>query len=108
VKLVKAFVREDMTTVVTGALHSAGVDGMTMTRAAGTGRSRHLGVYRGHTYLALVQVCVVEVMVPDAAADEIVRILLECAHTGHAGDGHVMVLPIEEHYSIRTRWLDVA
>ena len=107
-KLVRAIVRDVKITEIITALNVARVDGVTVTAAVGTGRTPHVGVYRGRAYQALTHVNVVEVMVSDSAADEVVRILLDCAHTGCAGDGHVMVLPIEERYSIRTRWLDVA
>jgi zinc protease len=35
--------------------------------------------------------------------DDVVRVVMEHTRTGHFGDGRILVMPIEEAYSIRTR-----
>ena len=44
----------------------------------------------------------VEIVVPDALADEAVKVVTEAARTGEIGDGRVFVLPVLESYRIRT------
>jgi len=107
-KLIRAIVRSEMVTEITAAFDAARVDGVTILGAAGSGAIRKKGAYRGRLYVVLEPIHVVEVMAADEVADEIVKILLCHAHTGRPGDGHVMVMPIDARYSIRTRWLSVA
>ena len=45
----------------------------------------------------------IDVVVPDDAVDDVVRIVMKVARTGEQGDGRVFVMPVEEAYSIRTR-----
>ncbi len=107
-KLVRGIIREDRMMAVIAALEQAGVTGMTVTNASGRGRHTALGSYRGVKYRMLLPIFIVEVITSEAAADEVVRIILEHAHTGEHGDGHVMVIPVEECYAVRTRWRAVA
>ena len=44
----------------------------------------------------------IEVMVPDALADQVVSAIQEAAHTGHEGDGRIYVIPIEDSVVSRT------
>ena len=34
--------------------------------------------------------------------------MMDHAHTGQPGDGHVLVMAVSECYAVRTRWLEVA
>jgi nitrogen regulatory protein P-II 1 len=43
-----------------------------------------------------------EVMVPHQLVETVVRAIQSAAHTGHAGDGGIFVVPIEEMVKIRT------
>ena len=45
----------------------------------------------------------VDVIAPDDLVDDIVRAVIDHTRTGEFGDGRVLVMPIEEGYSIRTR-----
>jgi nitrogen regulatory protein P-II 1 len=44
----------------------------------------------------------IEVVVPDALADEVVKAIVQAARTGEIGDGRVFVLPVLDSYRIRT------
>lgn len=43
-----------------------------------------------------------EIMVPDALVDVVVRANEKHAHTGYPGDGRIFVIPVEETVKIRT------
>jgi nitrogen regulatory protein P-II 1 len=44
----------------------------------------------------------IEVVVPDASANDAIKAIIEAARTGEIGDGRVFVLPVLESYRIRT------
>jgi nitrogen regulatory protein P-II 1 len=107
-KLVRGIVREDKLNEIITALERAGAPGMTVTTVGGRGKTPHTGYWRGVPFPVLLPMCAIEVIVCDNAADDIVRVMIDCAHTGHDGDGHVFVLALDDNYSVRTRWRDVA
>jgi nitrogen regulatory protein PII len=45
----------------------------------------------------------IDVLVADHVVDDVVRIVMEKACTGKRGDGRVLIIPVDEAYSIRTR-----
>ncbi|HEY1308975.1 MAG TPA: P-II family nitrogen regulator [Vicinamibacterales bacterium] len=45
----------------------------------------------------------IDVIVADGLVDDVVRLVIDRARTGEFGDGRVLVIPIEEGYTIRTR-----
>ena len=91
------------------ALKGIGVDGMTITEVRGHGRQKgHREIYRGMEYrVDLLPKVKVELVVPDARADEVVRTLTSSARTGQIGDGKIFVTPIEQAVRIRTGETDV-
>jgi nitrogen regulatory protein PII len=107
-KLVRAIVRSDKVGDITTAFDAANVDGVTVAGAAGRGGTHKVGIYRGRPYAVFEPMSIVEVIASDEVTEEIVKILLQHAHTGHRGDGHVLVISVDERYSIRTRWCSVA
>ena len=44
----------------------------------------------------------IQIIAPDESVDEIEKIILNCAHTGFAGDGIIFVSPIDRLTKIRT------
>ena len=44
----------------------------------------------------------IEVVVPDAIADDAIKAIVEAARTGEIGDGRVFVFPVLDSYRIRT------
>jgi nitrogen regulatory protein PII len=107
-KLIRGYVREASADVIARALEQAGASGITVMSAHGRGTTGATGIYRGRPYRVLLPMCVIEVIASDASADDIVRVMVDHGHTGHPGDGHVLVLAVDEAYSVRTRWRDVA
>ena len=77
---------------------------MTVTEVRGHGRQKgHKAVYRGREYdVSLLPKTMMEMVVADDLADEVVRIVLQAARTGDIGDGRIFVLPIEDGHNIRT------
>lgn len=59
-------------------------------------------VWMGHQYsLGFSVKLQVDVVVHDDDVDEVVDAILRTARTGHDGDGHVLVLPVDHRYNIR-------
>ncbi len=103
-KLVKAIIRPNKVEEVRQALEKASLSGMTVTEVRGHGRQKgHKAVYRGREYeVNLLPKTMIEMVVGDDVADEVVRIILQSARTGDIGDGRIFVLPIEDGHNIRT------
>jgi len=78
--------------------------GLTVTPVTGWGRTR--GDDAKHTHVvgphALVRKVRLDVVVPDALAARVVRIIVDHAHTGRPGDGKVFVRGVEQVVRIRT------
>ena len=97
--IVQPFKLED----VKEALLGAGIDGMTVTEVRGHGRQKgHKEVYRGQEYVVdLLPKVKLELVVPDARADEVVKTLADAARTGKIGDGKVFVSEVAQAVRIR-------
>jgi len=103
-KLIKCIVRPDFVIEATCALEKLGVSGLTVTDVRGRGRrTRPVGDFRGVEYERFQPMSMIDVIAPDDLVDEIVQLVINHTRTGEFGDGRVLVLPIEEGYSIRTR-----
>ena len=108
-KLLKAIIRPNKVDDVKDALSKLNISGMTVTEVRGHGKQKgHTAVYRGKEYnVSLLPKMQVEVVVPDAIAEEAIRAIVEAARTGEIGDGRVFVLPVEQSYRIRTGERDI-
>lgn len=108
--LVKAIIRPNKVEDVTQALERVGAAGVTVTDVRGHGHEpARRAVYRGVEYNTnMLPKAMVEVVVPDTLADDVVRAIIKAARTGAVGDGHVYVLGIDENYRIRTGDLVIA
>ena len=103
-KLIKCIVRTDQVADAAEALEALGVSGVTVTEVRGRGlRTRPTGTYRGASYDEFLSMSMIDVIADDDLVADIVRAVLDHARTGRFGDGRVIVLPVEEGYSIRTR-----
>jgi len=103
-KLVKCIVREMMAEQTTAALKTIDVSGLTMTHAQGRGRHPTAPMsWRGCEHEAFLPNVTIDMVVPDDLVDDVIRVVMETARTGHMGDGRIFVMPVEEAYTIRTR-----
>jgi nitrogen regulatory protein P-II 1 len=104
VKLVTAVVKPFALDDVKEGLKDIGVHGMTVTESRGFGRQRgHTETYRGTEYhIDFVPKVRIEVLVEDALADRVVKVVMEAARTGTIGDGKIWVADATEVYRIRT------
>ena len=103
-KLVKAIIKPFKLEEVREALNEIGVQGMTVTEAKGFGRQKgHTEIYRGAEYgVNFVPKVKIEIVVPDAVADQIVETITKTAQTGKIGDGKIFVLSVEQAVRVRT------
>jgi len=103
-KLIKSIVRPNKVDEVKDALEKLQISGMTVTEVRGHGKQKgHTAIYRGKEYnVSLLPKMKIEVVVPDAIADDAIKAIIQAARTGEIGDGRVFVLPVETTYRIRT------
>jgi nitrogen regulatory protein P-II 1 len=103
-KLITAVLKPHRLDDVKEALHALGITGMTVSEAQGHGRQRgHTEVYRGAEYqVDFVPKVRLEILVDDDQADDVLRRIVDVAHTGRVGDGKVWVLPVEDVVRVRT------
>jgi nitrogen regulatory protein PII len=108
-KLIKSIVRPHKVDDVRDALEKLNIAGMTVTDVRGHGRQKgHTAVYRGKEYsVSLLPKVEIEVVVPDAVAEDVIEAIMAAARTGEIGDGRVFVIPVEQSYNIRTGERDV-
>ena len=102
--LIKSIVRPNKVDDVKDAVEKLGVSGMTVTEVRGHGKQKgHTAIYRGQEYaVSLLPKMEIEIVVPDAMADETVKVIAQAARTGEIGDGRVFVMPVHQSYRIRT------
>jgi nitrogen regulatory protein P-II 1 len=83
--------------------------GMTVSEAQGHGHQKgHPIVYRGHQYgPALSPKVMIEIVADDNRVDDIVKVVIEKARTGHTGDGRIFIVPVEENYHVRTGFMEL-
>jgi nitrogen regulatory protein P-II 1 len=97
--IIQPFKLED----VKEALKCIGVDGMTVTDVRGHGRQKgHKEIYRGMEYTVdLLPKVKIEIVTPEARADEVVKTLAAAARSGRIGDGKIFVYDVAEAIRIR-------
>ena len=84
------------------------MSGITVTEVRGHGKQKgHTAIYRGQEYnVSLLPKMEIDVVVPNALADDVVKAVIQAARTGEIGDGRVFVLPVSQSFRIRTGELD--
>lgn len=102
-KKIEAVIQPHKLEDVKEAMKGIGIDGMTVTEVRGHGRQKgHKEVYRGMEYqVDLLPKIKLEIVVPDARADEVIRTLVGSARTGKIGDGKIFVYDVAEAIRIR-------
>ncbi|MDY7018431.1 MAG: P-II family nitrogen regulator [Nitrospirota bacterium] len=103
-KKVEAIIKPFKLDDVKEALNAVGIKGLTITEVRGFGRQRgHTELYRGSEYVVdFLPKVKIEVVVPEAQAEEVVQAIVGAARTGRIGDGKVFVIPVEDIVRIRT------
>jgi nitrogen regulatory protein P-II 1 len=102
-KKIEAIVQPFKVEEIKDALKGIGIDGMTITEVRGHGRQKgHKEVYRGQEYeVDLLPKVKVEMVVPSARAEEVLKTLADAARTGKIGDGKIFVYDVAEAIRIR-------
>ncbi len=102
-KKIEAIIQPFKLEEVKEALKAIGIDGMTITEVRGHGRQKgHKEVYRGQEYnVDLLPKVKVELVVPSARAEEVIKTLSGAARTGNIGDGKIFVYDVAEAIRIR-------
>ncbi|MGG4179762.1 P-II family nitrogen regulator [Virgibacillus pantothenticus] len=100
----KAIIRPEKFQLLRKALSQAGVGGLTITEAAGTGKQKgQEGSFRGNYFhMELLPKIKVETVVTEQQVDDIIEVILTHYHTGNVGDGKISVSQVEEAIRIRT------
>ncbi len=103
-KLITAIIKPFKLDDVREALHTLGVQGITVTEVKGFGRQKgHTELYRGAEYVVdFLPKIKLECAVPSSLTDQVVETITQAAHTGKIGDGKIFVSPIEHVVRIRT------
>jgi len=103
-KLIEAMIRREKFEDVKTALDKAGYGSMTTSEVEGRGLQKGIiQEYRGAEYVVdLLPKMKLEMVVPDAAVDQIIDIIKEAAYTGKTGDGQIFVMPVEQAVRVRT------
>ena len=102
-KKIEAIIQPHKLEEVKEAVKAIGIDGMTISEVRGHGRQKgHKEIYRGMEYqVDLLPKIKVEIVIPDARLDELIRTLVAAARTGKIGDGKVFVFDVAEAIRIR-------
>ncbi len=102
-KLIKAYIRDNMFEATHQALTKEGFTSMTVMEAEGMGSYSDPKKQHGSLKFPALHSKVVKLeMVSEADhVDDIIRIIHENGSTGHPGDGLLVVLPVER--SVRVR-----
>ena len=103
-KKIEAIIKPFKFDEVKERLQEIGVQGMTVTEVKGFGRTggKH-EYYRGSEYVVdFIPKIKLEIVVPDALADEVIETIEHTARTGRIGDGKIFVSPIDQVVRIRT------
>jgi nitrogen regulatory protein P-II 1 len=102
-KKIEAIIQPFKLEEVKEALKAIGIDGMTITEVRGHGRQKgHKEVYRGQEYqVDLLPKVKVELVVPGARLDEVLKTVVTAARSGKIGDGKIFVFDVAEAVRIR-------
>lgn len=102
-KKIEAIIQPFKLDEVKEALKGIGIDGMTITEVRGHGRQKgHKEVYRGQEYnVDLLPKVKLELVIPSAREEEVLKTLTAAARTGKIGDGKVFVYDVAQAVRIR-------
>lgn len=103
-KKIEAIIKPFKLDNVKDALHSVGLQGITVTEAKGFGRQKgHTETYRGAEYVVDFQPkLLIEVVCADDLVENAVEAIMLAARTDRVGDGKIFVTEVDEVIRIRT------
>ncbi len=97
---ITAIIRSERLEKVEHALQDSGQSGITVTKVKGYGELRNPfnnDWMEGHMRI--------ELFTHTEKSDELVRVIMNAAHIGLAGDGIIAILPVQKIYRIREKKL---
>ena len=102
-KKIEAIIQPSRFDSVKEALLEIGVEGMTVTEVRGHGRQKgRTEVYRGREYVVdLLPKVKLEIVLPDALAENAVATISKTAKTGKIGDGKIFLTKIDDAIRVR-------
>ena len=102
---VEAIIRPEKLDDVKNALAAAGFVGLNIVHVTGRGVQKgivHMG-RGGETYeVDMLPKVKIEVVIKEADAERVLKIISETARTGHIGDGKIFVTPVLDAMRVRT------
>ena len=103
-KKITAIIKPFKLDEVKDALHSLGIQGITVVEVKGFGRQKgHTELYRGAEYVVdFLPKVKIEVVMEDELLEPAVEAIQQTAHTGRIGDGKIFISTIDEAIRIRT------
>jgi nitrogen regulatory protein PII len=103
VKLIRCTVRPDEVDALIDALEPLDVLNLTVTGGGERPRQRTTGVYRGCQYkIRIVPTSVVDITASNDVVEDVVRAITHLSHVGlDSNDGRILVMPVEEWYTVR-------
>lgn len=104
-KEIKAIIQPFMLSKVVEALKEMdGLPGVTVSEVHGFGRARASGVPDTVRYgsVEYVKKAKLEIVVPEQLVEPVLKVIVEKAHTGAAGDGKIFVYPVYDVVKIRS------
>lgn len=103
-KEIKAIIQPFMLDKVLEGLHDIEeLPGLTVSEVRGYGRTRgRRADAAADEPVQYVKKAKIELVVPDALVERVVRTIQEHAHTGNIGDGKIFVYPVDDVVRIRT------
>ncbi len=104
-KKVEAIIRPEKLHEVKDALDDLGFHGMNFTQVTGRGAQRGI-VHQGRggetVTVDLLPKVKLEIVVQDAAVDQVIQVIVRASRTGNIGDGKIFVVPVEDAIRVRT------
>jgi nitrogen regulatory protein P-II 1 len=104
-KKVEAIIRPEKLHEVKDALDDLGFHGMNFIQVTGRGAQRGI-VHQGRggetVTVDLLPKVKLEIVVQDAAVDQVIQAIIRASHTGNIGDGKIFVLPVDDAIRVRT------
>jgi nitrogen regulatory protein PII len=103
VKLIRCTVHPDDVAALIDALEVIDIMNLTVTGGGERPRQPTTGVYRGCEYkVRIVPISVVDITASNDAVEDVVRTITDVCRIGpDSDDGRILVMPVEEWYTIR-------